>query len=287
MAKKLVKYCVVDAFTDTAFKGNPAAVCLLEEDKDDKWLQSVVAEFNVPVTCFLTPITESQFSLRWFSPVVEVDLCGHASLAAGHFLFAYDLVKTNTVEFSTRSGILTAKRVSEAKASNYQDDWPTGYSIELDFPVFQVAESNFTDVPAISKSLNGASVVEINETSMGDHFILLPSGEAVVECQPQFDQIQNCPGRGMIITGPAPRGSGFDFYSRFFYPKLGVNEDSVCGSAHCALAPYWRKKLGKCDFVALAASPRGGVVNLHLDEEKLRVFLRGKVVAVMEGSILV
>ncbi|KAJ8547510.1 hypothetical protein K7X08_011096 [Anisodus acutangulus] len=293
MSNKPVKYCVVDAFTETAFKGNPAAVCLLEEEKDDKWLQSVAAEFNISETCYLIPLTNEptntnpRFILRWFTPVDEVDLCGHATLAAAHFLFAYGLVKTDIVEFSTRSGILTAKRVPEAKVPNSLDDWPTGYSIELDFPVVQVAESNSADVPAISKSLNGASLVEINETSKGDHFILLSSGEAVVECQPQFDQIQNCPGRGMIITGPAPQGSGFDFYSRFFCPKFGINEDPVCGSAHCALAPYWCKKLGKCDFVALAASPRSGVVNVHLDKEKQRVFLRGKAVAVMEGSLLV
>ncbi|XP_047253008.1 uncharacterized isomerase BH0283 isoform X2 [Capsicum annuum] len=241
MAKKLVKYVVVDAFTDTAFKGNPAAVCVLEEEKDDKWLQSVAAEFNVSQTAYLTSLNEvneptktnPRFGLRWFTPVNEVDLCGHATLGAAHFLFANGLVKTDIVEFSTRSGILTAKRVPEAKASNSQDDEPTGYSIELDFPVLQVGTTNFTDIPTISKSLNGASAVEINETSKGDLF------------------------------------------------------DPVCGSAHCALTPYWSKKLGKCEFVALQASPRGGVLNLRLDEEKQRVFLRGKAVAVMEGSLLV
>ncbi|CAN4085725.1 unnamed protein product [Withania somnifera] len=247
MAKKPVKYCVVDAFTDVAFKGNPAAVCLLEEEKDNKWLQSVAAEFNLSETCYLMPLTEPTktnptFSLRWFTPVDEVDICGHATLAAAHFLFAYGLVKTDTVEFSSRSGILTAKKYQKPK-------------------------------------------LQILGT-IGQQ-ILLPSGEAVAECQPQIDQIQNCPGRGMIITGPAPQGSGFDFYSRFFCPKLGIDEDPVCGSAHCALAPYWHKKLGKCDFVALAASPRGGVLKVHLDEEKQRVFLRGKAVAVMEGSLLV
>ncbi|OIT29455.1 PREDICTED: uncharacterized protein LOC109211326 [Nicotiana attenuata] len=294
MAMKPVKYCVVDAFTEAAFKGNPAAVCLLEEEKDDKWLQSVATEFNMSQTGFLTPlITLSKanptFGLRWFTPVTEVDLCGHATLAAAHFLFSYGIVKTDTIEFSTKSGILTAKRVAEAKASNSQDDWPTGYSIELDFPVVQVAEKNSADVAAISESLNGASVAEINETSQGYYVILLPSGEAVAECKPQFAQIMNCPGagRGIIITGPAPTGSGFDFYSRYFWPKFGINEDPVCGSAHCALAPYWRKKLGKCDFVALSASTRGGVVNVHLDEENQRVFLKGKAVAVMEGTLLV
>lgn len=286
---KPVKYCVVDAFTDAAFKGNPAAVCLLEEDRDDEWLQSVATEFNISETCYLTqPLTLSNeanptFGLRWFTPVTEVDLCGHATLAAAHFLFAYGLVKTDTIEFSTKSGILTAKRVPETKAPKSQDD----YSIELDFPVVQVAETSSADVAAISESLNGASVVEISDTSHGYYVILLPSGEAVVECQPQFAQIMNFPGKGIVITGPAPRDSGFDFHSRYFWPKFGINEDPVCGSAHCALAPYWHKKLGKCDFVALAASTRGGVVNVHLDEENQRVFLRGKAVVVMEGTLLV
>lgn len=115
---------------------------------------------------------------------------------------------------------------------------------------------------------------------------MLPSGEAVVEVEPNFDEILKGPGSGTIVTGLAPKGSGFDFFSRFFCPKLGLNEDPVTGSAHCALVPYWSKKLGKNDFIAYQASPRSGVLNLHLDEENQRVLLRGKATAVMEGSLL-
>ncbi|KAL3827923.1 hypothetical protein ACJIZ3_016725 [Penstemon smallii] len=294
MAKKPVKYCVVDAFTDEAFKGNPAAVCLLEEEREEEWLQAVAREFNISETCYLTRLTESQiesvprFRLRWFTPVAEVKLCGHATLAASHFLFSYNLVKSDTIEFSTLSGILTAKRVPETKGSP-NGNVPESFLIELDFPVVPITTyDSSAEVSAISNSLNGASVIEIQKTTPGDDiFVVLPSGEAVVEVEPLFSEIEKCPGRGIIITGPAPDGSGFDFFSRFFCPKLGIDEDPVCGSAHCALAPYWSKKLGKCDFVAYQASPRSGVLNLHFDEKNQRVLLRGKAVAVMEGSVLV
>ncbi|XP_075509044.1 uncharacterized protein LOC142545639 isoform X2 [Primulina tabacum] len=297
MAKIPVRYCVVDAFTDAAFKGNPAAVCFLEEERDEEWLQAVASEFNISETCYLTRLAESpdvpRFRLRWFTPVAEVKLCGHATLAAAHFLFVYGLVSFDVIEFSTLSGILTAKRVPETKALD-PSNLPSGnaresFLIELDFPVVSITKFDGADeVSTISKSLSGASVIEIHKTTASDDFLVeLPSGDAVVEVEPLFDEIQKCAGRGIIITGPAPPGSRFDFYSRFFCPKLGVNEDPVCGSAHCALAPYWSKKLGKCDFLAYQASPRSGVINLHLDEKNQRVLLRGKAIAVMEGSLLV
>ncbi|KAL0419920.1 UNVERIFIED_CONTAM: putative isomerase [Sesamum radiatum] len=302
MAKKPVRYCVVDAFTESAYKGNPAAVCLLEEERDEEWMQAVAREFNISETCYLTRLSDSvesltgsvpRFRLRWFTPVAEVKLCGHATLAASHFLFAYNLVKSHTIEFLTLSGILTAKRVPETKVLDLPESLngnsPDSFFIELDFPVVPVTEYDGTgEVSAISKSLGGASVNEIHKTTTDDDLIVvLPSGETVAEVEPNFGEIQKCPGRGIVITGLAPAGSGFDFFSRFFCPKLGIAEDPVCGSAHCALAPYWSKKLGKSDFIAYQASPRSGVLHLHLDEKNQRVLLRGKAVAVMEGSLLV
>ncbi|KAK3193844.1 hypothetical protein Dsin_025154 [Dipteronia sinensis] len=124
-------------------------------------------------------------------------------------------------------------------------------------------------------------------TTSEDIFVVLPSAKSVTEVQPQIDEIVKCPGRGIIISGLAPPESGFDFYSRFFCQKFGINEDPVCGSAHCALAFYWSQKLGKSDFVAYAASPRSGILNINIDEHKQRVLLRGKAVSVMEGSLLV
>ncbi|KAL3746169.1 hypothetical protein ACJRO7_015162 [Eucalyptus globulus] len=259
MEKKLVQYSVVDAFTDTAFKGNPAAVCILEEERDEEWLQAV-------------------------------DLCGHATLAAAHTLFTSGMVDSDTTEFMTLSGILTAKRVPETKSSEIlkvQDGDVPGIWIELDLPVVPIAEDDAEQISCVSKVLNGTSIVEIKKTAKDDYFIVIPSGKEVEEFQPQFDEIKRCPGRGIIITGSAQPDSGFDFVNRFFNPKLGQNEDPVCGSAHCALAPYWSEKLGKKDLVAYAASPRGGVVKVHLDEQNQRVSLRGKAVTVMRGSLLV
>jgi len=290
MGKKPVKYCVVDAFTDSAFKGNPAAVCLLEEERDDKWLQAVATEFNISETCYLTRINDPEsdildsiprFRLRWFTPVAEVRLCGHATLAASHFLFTSGLVNANKIEFLTLSGVLTAKRVPETEQ-------PDSF-VELDFPVVPLTEFDTAEIPAISKALNGASLIDLKKTTTEDDlFVVLPSGKAVADLQPQIDEIRRCPGRGgVIVTGHAPSESGLDFISRYFCPKFGINEDPVTGSAHCALAAYWSKKLGKCDFVAYQASPRGGIINLHLDENSQRVLLRGKAVTVTEGSILV
>ncbi|KAF7848601.1 hypothetical protein BT93_L1811 [Corymbia citriodora subsp. variegata] len=249
----------VDAFTDTAFKGNPAAVCILEEEREEEWLQAV-------------------------------DLCGHATLAAAHTLFTSGMVDSDTIEFMTLSGIMTAKRVPETKSSDIskiQSGDVPGIWIELNFPVVPITEDDDAErISSFSKVLNGTSIIEIKKTAKGDHFIVIPSAKEVEEFQPQFDKIQRCPGRGIIITGSAQPDSGFDFVSRFFAPKLGVNEDPVCGSAHCALAPYWSEKLGKNEFVAYAASSRGGVVKVCLDEQNQRVALRGKAVTVMRGSLL-
>ncbi|XP_042503454.1 uncharacterized isomerase BH0283-like [Macadamia integrifolia] len=311
MVKRPVKYCVVDAFTDTAFKGNPAAVCLLEEEeeegRDKKWMQAVAAEFNLSETCFLIPISStesdandlsndhsvSRFHLRWFTTVAEVKLCGHATLASAHVLFASRLARTNVIEFVTLSGVLIAKRVptlTNVDASKFSDGkLEEHFSIELDFPAIPVLECESTDIPSLPGTLNGASIVNISKTAAaddGDLIVELSSGKTVADLRPQLDEIRKCPGIGVIITGPAPDGSGFDIFTRYFCPKLKINEDPVTGSIHCALMPYWSKKLGKCDLVAYQASPRGGVLELHLDEATQRVLIRGKAVAVMEGSLL-
>ncbi|XP_022992538.1 uncharacterized protein LOC111488833 [Cucurbita maxima] len=304
MPKKPVKYFVVDAFTDTPFKGNPAAVCLLEEEKDDKWLQDLAAEFNISETSYLVRINEEEetdgslkppkFGLRWFTPVTEVDLCGHATLAAAHTLFSTGLVNSDIIEFSTLSGKLTAKRVPEVKpigVSNvHNGEAHESYFIELDFPAISSIEVDSADVSSVSKALNVASMIDIRMTvskNLDNILVVLPSEKEVIDFEPNFDEIRKCPGTGVIITGAPLGDSKFDFYSRFFCPKYGINEDPVCGSAHCSLAVYWAKKLGKSDFVAYMASPRSGILNIHLDEQKKRVLLRGKAITIMEGIVLV
>ncbi|XP_075639793.1 uncharacterized protein LOC142611599 isoform X4 [Castanea sativa] len=327
MAMKPVKYYVVDAFTDSAFKGNPAVVCFLEEDqRTQEWLQVVATEFNIPTTCYLTHLTQSnspnpRFRLRWFTPVAEVKICGHATLAAAHTLFTSSVLNCDVIEFITKSGTLTARKVADVQTidgSNIQNhESQESFLIELDFPTIPMIDFNSAEFSPISKVLNGASVIDIKRTATEDDLIvILSSGETVVDLQPQFDLICKCSGRGLIISGPAPLDSGFDYYYRFFCPKFRVNEDHVCGSANCALALYWSKRLGKCDLVAYAvflpifsacklivvvvvfiilidiidsvqASARSGVVNIHLDEQNQRVLLQGKAVTIMEGSLSV
>ncbi|KAI7738202.1 hypothetical protein M8C21_033602, partial [Ambrosia artemisiifolia] len=229
-----------------------------------------------------------RFHLRWFAPVAEVELCGHATLAASHFLYQSGLVNSNMIEFSTLSGILTAKRIPANKingSSNGESE--DSFYIELDFPVVPVSDYNDLEVSAISEILNGVSIVDVKKTTLDDIYVELSSAKEVAEFKPQIHKIKAAPGRGIVITALAPNGSGFDFYSRFFCPKYGIDEDPVCGSAHCALAAYWHEKLGKCDFVAYQASPRSGVLHVHLDKENQRVLLRGKATTVMEGSLLV
>uniref|UniRef100_A0A1J3JAS6 Uncharacterized protein n=1 Tax=Noccaea caerulescens TaxID=107243 RepID=A0A1J3JAS6_NOCCA len=295
----------VDAFSGSAFKGNPAVVCFLDEDneRDDSWLQSLAAEFNMPLTCFVIPTTGShppRFFLRWFSPIVEVDLCGHATLASAHSIFSNVLVGSDEIEFATHAGILTAKRFSETP-----ELLKGSFLIELDFPVIPTCEYNSSsDMSMFSKALNGATIVDIRGTTADKIFskafngaakptstdkiiVVLQSWEDVTELKPRSEDITKCPGKVMIVTAAAPEGSAYDFCSRIFAPKLGIDEDSVCGSAHCALAHYWSLKMNKCDFVAYAASHRSGTLKVHYDKKKQRVFLTGKAVTVMIGSVLV
>ncbi|XP_072984132.1 uncharacterized protein [Typha latifolia] len=302
MAKRSVRYAVIDAFTDAAFKGNPAAVCFLEAEGgvvDEQWMQSVAKEFNISDTAFLSRATSAvnsdagggdppspRFHLRWFTPVSEVNLCGHATLAAAHFLLISGLVKCDTMEFLTKSGVLTAKKVLGLKhlgTSNFSlSEGEEKFSIELDFPLIPVVDCNSLETPSIPETLNDASIVNMCKTATdGDLIVELASGKEVADINPNFTELKECPGRGVIITGQAPAGSGFDFFSRFFCPKLGVNEDPVCGSAHCALAPYWGKKLEKQCLIAYMASPRGGRLDLQLVEETQRVRIKGEAVTIM------
>ncbi|CAA7047108.1 unnamed protein product [Microthlaspi erraticum] len=228
-----------------------------------------------------------------------MDICGHATLASAHSIFSNDLVgSSDTVEFSTHSGILTAKRLYDCEAER-------SFLIQVNFPVIPTCEysSNSSEVSIFSKALNGATIVDIRgtrtdklvfkplkgdlkHTSTDQIIVVLQSWEYVTELKPRSEDIMKCPGNVMIVTAATPEGSAYDFCSRLFAPKLGLNEDSVCGSAHCSLAHYWSLKMNKSDFLAYAASSRSGTLKVHYDKEKQRVFLTGKAVTVMEGSVL-
>ncbi len=254
----------VDAFTAKPFAGNPAAVCLLEKEGEADWMQSVAAEMNLSETAFLAPQKDG-FGLRWFTPKTEVDLCGHASLASAHVLWETDRLATDEVaRFDTRSGRLTAKQ---------DEDW-----IELDFPVTRAEP---VEPPSGLSDMIG-SVPKFVGRSRFDLLIELADAAELHELEPDFVGLSHLPVRGFIVTA-RPDMPEYDFLSRFFAPAAGINEDPVTGSAHCALAPYWAEQLGKNEMIAYQASPRGGVVKVHLADD--RVKLRGQAVTVLQGEL--
>ena len=240
----------VDAFAAKAFTGNPAAVCLLEEEAEVEWMQAVATEMNLSETAFLVPQNDG-FGLRWFTPTTEVDLCGHATLASAHVLWEEgQLAQNDTARFHTRSGLLTAK---------LRDDW-----IELNFPSTPVDP---IESPAGLSDLIG-SVPKFVGRSRFDLLIELTDAEELSELDPDFMGLSSLPVRGFIVTAKSDVPK-YDFLSRFFAPAAGVQEDPVTGSAHCALAPYWAEKLGKNEMTAFQASKRGGVVTVKLADDRV------------------
>lgn len=259
-----LKITQVDAFTDRPFRGNPAAVCLLPEPREDTWLQEVARELNLSETAFLLR-QEEGFELRWFTPTVEVDLCGHATLASAHALWeGGHLGHDEIARFHTRSGLLTAKR---------SDGW-----ITMDFPGKPEEE---TLAPADLVRALGADPVYIGRSHF-DLLVELESEEAVRTLDPDIGVLRAIPARGVIVTSRATT-PGFDFVSRFFAPRVGVDEDPVTGSAHCCLGPYWQKRLGRDSFTAYQASARGGTVRVEVRGDRVR--LGGQAVTVMHAEL--
>lgn len=260
---------IVDAFTDAPFKGNPAAVCLLTTTIDEALMQNIAAEMNLSETAFLFKNGDG-YNLRWFTPTDEVDLCGHATLASAFVLwnFVPDPVgdeSSDRIEFYTRSGTLVANKNDSG--------------IVLDFPVIESAPCEAT--AELFDSIK-AEPVSVHKTKW-NYLIELASEDEVINLKPDFGKMIKLPMCGMIVTAKSNSGSEFDFISRFFAPHKGINEDPVTGSAHCALAYYWNKRLGKNKFNAYQASKRGGVVGVELIGD--RVMLSGKAVIVTEGTI--
>ncbi len=254
----------VDAFTDKPFSGNPAAVCVMEGPADEVWMQTVAREMNLSETAFLYPLDEG-YHLRWFTPKVEVNLCGHATLASAHVLFESELVPdSKSISFKTRSGLLTACR--------------DGEFIELNFPATHVEESSMP--PGLTQLL-GVRPKFVGRSAF-DYLVEVESEAVVRALKPDFSELAKLPVRGLCVTA-FDFSKRYDFVSRFFAPAAGVNEDPVTGSAHCALAPYWAKYLHRNEFLAYQASPRGGEVRLRLEDD--RVILGGKAITVMRGEL--
>jgi PhzF family phenazine biosynthesis protein len=255
----------VDAFTDTPFAGNPAAVCVLPGPAPEPWMQRVAREMNLSETAFLHPERDG-FRLRWFTPAVEVDLCGHATLASAHVLWTDGhLLPGAAARFHTRSGLLTARRAGE---------W-----IEMDFPA-EAAQP--ADAPAALREGLGVAPRYVGRNRM-DYLVELDSETAVRALRPDLARLRALPIRGVIVTARSDAPE-YDFVSRFFGPAAGVDEDPVTGSAHCCLAPHWGAKLGKAALVGYQASARGGVVRARLAGD--RVLLAGRAVTVLVAELL-
>lgn len=255
---------LVDAFAERPFQGNSAAVCPLERPADPAWMQHVAAEMNLSETAFIVP-GESGFDLRWFTPAVEVELCGHATLASAHLLWERGLAPAgDPIRFQTRSGLLTCTRA--------------GGKIELDFP----AEPARPIAPLEDLTLAlGAQPVSLGRNRF-DLIAEFASEEHVRALRPDFGKLGKIPARGVIVTAPATDRQ-FDFVSRFFAPAVGVNEDPVCGSAHCCLGPFWSAKLNKSELVGFQCSSRGGIVGVRMQRE--RIVLCGTAVTVLAGQL--
>jgi len=257
-----IKLFQVDAFTEKPFKGNPAAVCILEKEMEYEWMQNLAKEMNLSETAFVLRKGKS-FSLRWFTPKVEVNLCGHATLATAHILFENGYLSSSEIAtFDTRSGILKAKK--------------DGIWVILDFPIIPVEQIEIPD--GLEEAL-GTKIKFMGESGE-NYFIEIESEEILKNLYPNFEKLSKYNTQGFIVTA---RSLSFDFISRFFAPQVGINEDPVTGSAHSSLFPYWQKILQKNNFLALQASERGGILKLSSMNE--RVLIAGQAVTIFEGVL--
>jgi len=254
----------VDAFTDRPFAGNPAAVCLLDTPRDAEWMRLVAREMNLSETAFLVERSDG-YDLRWFTPRVEVALCGHATLASAHILYETGRVSPDReARFHTRSGPLTARRGDKA--------------IELDFPA---TPDEPADAPAGLVEALGVVPVYVGRSRF-DYLLEVETEEELRRMTPDFARLREVDARGIIVTS-RPAAPGPDFVSRFFAPAVGVDEDPVTGSAHCCLGPFWQRRLGRAELVAYQASERGGTLGLRVTDD--RVYISGRAVTVLVGEL--
>ncbi len=259
-----IKIFQVDAFVAGPFSGNPAAVCILDREVDVEWMQNLAMEMKLSETAYVYGL-ENGYSLRWFTPAIEVHICGHATLASAHVLWEEGYLEESLdAEFSTRSGVLTA--------SNKED------VIELNFPSDPEEETNIPN--GLIEGL-GVKPLYVGKSSQ-DYIVEVESEEILRAIAPKFDILRDMPARGIIVTSVC-ESDDYDFVSRFFGPASGIDEDPVTGSAHCCLGPYWSKRLDKAEFKAYQASRRGGVVHVSLRDD--RVILGGKALTVFRGEV--
>ncbi|UGY94813.1 PhzF family phenazine biosynthesis protein [Streptomyces gobiensis] len=270
-----MKICIVDAFTDRPFAGNPAAVVLLDSGPfpEDEQLQRLAAEVNLSETAYahpLAPGSEADWALRWFAPAAEVSLCGHATLATAHVLHTSGRA-SGTVRFATRSGVLSADTAADG-------------SITLDFPTAPLTPAPLPEEAATALGVQALST-HYTGPQVGDYLVEVGDEKTVRSLAPDFPALARLGGRGFVVTARADDPAGdYDFVSRGFFPAVGVNEDPVTGSAHTALAPFWSARLNRAELTGLQVSARTGLVRTMLRED--RTLLTGTAVTVIDGELL-
>lgn len=256
---------LVDAFTDVPFKGNPAGVCVVDEYPDDKTMQRIAAYYCWSEIAFVKKLGGNNFYIRWFSPNDEAPICGHATMAASHILFTKGIVDGNIINYQFHGGIIKAV---------LQDGL-----ISMNFPAKPVRKCNSFPF-SVNKVIGQKSYKEVVKDDL-IYVIVLNSKEDVFNIEPNFDEIKKVDCRAIAVT--APGDENFDMYSRYFAPRVGINEDPVCGSMHCRLACYWHSVTGKTEFKAFQASKRTGILNVEHAGD--RVKLSGKACTVCEFKI--
>ena len=265
-----VRLRTVDAFTERPFTGNPAAVLVLDEAPSDKWMAAVARETNLSDTGFVIreELPDADFRLRWFTPTVEIDLCGHATLASAHCLFEDGI--DGPIRFATRSGVLTVDRKADG-------------SLAMDFPAWFSTE--FAEAKSSVEAALGVPVTWTGRTDNGSFLLALLADESAVrDLHPDLDAVSKLDATvGLIPTAPADAGHEYDFVSRVFAPQAGIPEDPVTGSAHTALAPYWADRLGRTSLVGLQVSPRSGLVGVELNGD--RATITGHALTVSDGTL--
>lgn len=283
----MIPFVQVDAFTSEAFAGNPAAVCFLPGERDASWMQKVAREMNLAETAFLRPLDgeggRREFELRWFTPSVEIDLCGHATLASAHALWESGrLAPGEQARFHTRSGLLTADQLNGAQLNGDSHNGDDGGWIQLDFPL---TPNEAAPVPDGLIDAIGAGTPLYVGRSKFDYLVQVESEAVLRGISPDLRRLSasTSEARGVIVSSRAA-DPDYDFVSRFFAPQSGIDEDPVTGSAHCTLADFWRKQLGKTQFLARQISPRGGVLRVGIQGD--RVLLGGQAITVLRGELL-
>ncbi|CAM6093511.1 unnamed protein product [Calypogeia fissa] len=315
-----IQYAVVDGFVGDNCRGNPAAVVVLSEWKDDQWMQDVAAEFNHSATAYLVkkekkpgkedpnedrneelvdnnaPTKEPQdviheYDLRWFTPRFEVNLCGLGTFASAHLLYHTGAVsKQDTIFFHTKGGLLSTRcivpKVGDAQTdSSEETKKPKVELIEMNFPWITTTPASDADIKTLSGTLRSATTVSLGKAST--YLIVeLETREDMDKLQPNMQELLKCDSDGLLAIAPAEESSGFDFVSRVFLPKMGMNEDPVTGSAHCILGPYWASKTDKYDLLAHQISQRGGILVLSMDKKMGRVSIKGQANISMAGVLV-